>query len=233
MSARPPKSVRRRGATEVPSTSHEARLRDVGLYCIIDRETLGRRSPLASAEAMIAGGARLIQYRDKRSEPGEVFRVCERLRPVLKKAGVLFIVNDYPDIAVAVGADGVHVGVRDLPVAACRTAVGEAMIVGRSSASLEEAVEGSRQRVDYLAVGAIFPTTTKPGQEVVGLELLRQVRARVTLPLFAIGGITSKNLDEVLKLRPDGVAIISDVLNASDIARHVRALNRRIRSALK
>ncbi len=181
---------------------------------------------------MVAGGARLIQYRDKRSEAGAVYRTCKRLRPVLRKAGVLFIVNDYPDIAVAVGADGVHVGVDDLPVGACRTVVGDEMIVGRSSHSLDEALEGARQHIDYLAVGAVFPTSTKPGCDVGGLDLLRQVRARVTLPLFAIGGITSKNLDEVLEVRPDGVAIISDVLNVPDIARHVRALDRRIRSAL-
>lgn len=214
-------------------TVHEARLRDVGLYCIIDRETIGRRSPVAVAEAMIAGGARLIQYRDKCSEAGHVYRACRRLRPLLKKAGVLFIVNDYPDVAVAVGADGVHLGVADLPVAACRRVVGEAMIVGRSSHSLECALEGARRRIDYLAVGAIFPTGTKPENVVVGLELLKRVRARVKLPLFAIGGITSHNLDQVLELRPDGVAMISDVLNAPDIAGRVRALNRRIRSALR
>jgi thiamine-phosphate diphosphorylase len=202
----------------------------VGLYCIIDRESIGRRSPLAVAEAMIAGGARLIQYRDKCSEPGEVFRVCKQLRPLLKRADVLFIVNDYPDIAIAVGADGVHVGVCDLPVAACRKVVGEAMIVGRSSGTLAEALEGARQPVDYLAVGAIFPTATKPEQAVAGLELLAEVRARVTLPLFAIGGITPKNLNDVLRLRPDGVAMIFEVLNAPDVARRVRALNRRIRA---
>ena len=90
---------------------HEARLRKAGLYCIIDRELIGRRSPVTIAEKMLAGGARLIQYRDKRSERGDVYRTCTRLRPVLRKAGALFIINDYPDIAVAVGADGVHVGV--------------------------------------------------------------------------------------------------------------------------
>ncbi len=179
----------------------------------------------------MAGGARLIQYRDKCSAPGAVYRACRRLGPLLKKAGVLFIVNDYADIAVAVGADGVHLGVDDLPVGACRRVVGDAMIVGRSSHSLETALEGARARIDYLAVGAMFPTGTKPENVVAGLRLLRQVRARVTLPLFAIGGITSKNLDKVLELRPDGVAMISDVLNAPDIAGRVRALVRRIRAA--
>ena len=212
-------------------TTYEAQLRNVGLYGIIDRGTIGRRSPVAIAEAMIAGGVRLVQYRDKNSEPGEVYRACGRLRPIFKEANVLFVVNDYPDVAVAVGADGVHLGVGDLPVAACRTVVGEAMIVGRSSGSLDEAIEGAREAIDYLAVGAIFPTTTKHKEWIGGLELLRGVRAQVTLPLFAIGGITSKNLDEVLALRPDGVAMVSDVLNASDIAVHVRALNERIRRA--
>lgn len=212
-------------------TAYEAQLRDIGLYGIIDRGTIGRRSPAAIAEAMIAGGVRLVQYRDKNAEPGEVYRTCKRLRPIFKKAGVLFVVNDYPDIAVAVGADGVHLGVGDLPVAACRKVVGEAMIIGRSSSSLDEALEGAREAIDYLAVGAIFPTTTKHKERIGGLELLREVRARVTLPLFAIGGITSKSLDEVFALRPDGVAMISDVLNAPDIARHVRSLNKRIRSA--
>ena len=227
MTARATSPTNRRPAR----TQHEARLRAAGLYGIIDRDTIGRRSPVAVAEAMIAGGARLIQYRDKRSEPGTIFRACRRLRPILKKTGVLFIVNDYADIAVAVGADGVHVGVDDLPVAACRKVVGDEMIVGRSSHSLEQALKGAREPIDYLAVGAIFPTGTKPGNAVVGLNLLKQIRAQVTLPLFAIGGITSKNLDEVLEAHPDGVAMISEVLNAPNIARRVRALTKRIRNA--
>jgi len=208
---------------------HDARLRGAGLYCIIDRELIGRRSGVTIAEAMIAGGARLIQYRDKVSEPADVYRACKRLRPVLRKADVLFVVNDYPDIALAVGADGVHVGVDDLPADACRRVVGEEMIIGRSSHSLDEALEGAAQPVDYLAVGAIFATMTKPEYTVVGLDLLAEVRARVELPLFAIGGITSENLDAVLARGPDGVAIISDILNAPDIARHVRSLLTRIK----
>jgi thiamine-phosphate pyrophosphorylase len=186
---------------------------------------------VAVAKELIAGGARLIQYRDKVSEPGSVYRVCERLRPVLQRADALFIVNDYPDIAVAVGADGVHVGVDDLPVAACRRVVGDEMIVGRSSHSLDEALEGAAEDIDYLAVGAIFSTSTKREHTVVGVELLRQVRAQVSLPLFAIGGITAANLDEVLAAKPDGVVMISGVLNAADIARHVRALIKRVRGS--
>jgi thiamine-phosphate pyrophosphorylase len=213
-------------------TRHETRLRGVGLYCIIDRDLIGRRSPLRVAEAMIAGGARLIQYRDKTSEPGDVYRVCKRLQPILQRAGVLFIVNDYPDIAVAVEADGVHVGVDDLPVDACRRVVGDEMIVGRSSHSLEEALDGAAQAVDYLALGPIFATSTKPGASAVGTALLGRVRCRVALPLFPIGGITPKNLDAVLEQRPDGVVMVSDVLGAPDIERRVRSLNGRIRRAL-
>jgi thiamine-phosphate pyrophosphorylase len=219
----------RRGHSPAHRAQHEARLRSAGLYCIIDRELLGRRSPVSVAEAMIAGGARLIQYRDKVSEPGDVYRACKRLRPMLKKADVLFVVNDYPDIAVAVGADGVHLGVEDLPVDACRRVVGGEMIVGRSSHSLDAALAGAAQAIDYLAVGAIFATMTKPEYTVVGLDLLAEVRRKVELPLFAIGGITSENLDEVLARGPDGVAIISDVLNAPDIARRVRSLVQRIK----
>ena len=211
---------------------HEARLRAAGLYCIIDRELIGRRSPVTIAEQLIAGGARLIQYRDKRSERGNVYRACKRLRPVLRKAGALFIINDYPDIAVAVGADGVHVGVEDMPVAACRAVVGDEMIVGRSSHSLEEALEGAAQAVDYIAVGAVFPTSTKPEYGIVGPELVRRVRGRVRLPVFAIGGINAHNLDNVLAARPAGVVIASDILGKPDIARHVRTLRRRIRAAL-
>ncbi len=211
---------------------HEAQLRKAGLYCIIDRELIGRRSPVTIAKQMIAGGARLIQYRDKRSERGDVHRACTRLQPVLRKAGALFIVNDYPDVAVAVGADGVHVGVEDMPVDACRAVVGDEMIVGRSSHSLEEALEGAAQAVDYIAVGAVFSTSTKPEYSVVGPELVRRVRGRVPLPVFAIGGINAQNLDDVLAARPAGVVIASDILRAPSIARHVQSLSRRIRSAL-
>ncbi|MBN1916949.1 MAG: thiamine phosphate synthase [Verrucomicrobia bacterium] len=224
----------RRGHSPASRTKREADLRlaglrSAGLYCIIDRELIGRRSPIAVAEAMIAGGARLIQYRDKVSEPGDVYRACKRLRPMLRKADVLFVVNDYPDIAVAVGADGVHVGVNDLPVSACRRVVGEEMLIGRSSHSLDEALKGAAQPIDYLAVGAIFATMTKPEYAVVGLDLLAEVRKSVELPLIAIGGITLRNLDEVFARGADGVAIVSDILNASDITHHVRSLMRHIK----
>jgi thiamine-phosphate pyrophosphorylase len=134
----------------------------------------------------------------------------------MRRSGAAFIVNDHPDIAMAVEADGVHLGQDDLPVEVARKLMGGSRIIGVSTHSVEQARAAQSAGADYIGFGPIFTTRTKDAGPRQGIEGLRQVRKAVTLPVIAIGGINSGNLDEVLKAGADGVAVISAILSAPD-----------------
>ncbi len=208
-------------------------LKNLGLYCIIDKEIIGRKNPLSVAEEMVRGGARLIQYRDKISDDNYLYRVCKRLQNFLQKKGVVFIVNDRVDVAFGVDADGVHLGQEDTPVSQARKLLGTSKIIGKSTHSLQQALTASKQQVDYIAVGSIFPTITKQIGKIVGSELLQKVNSKVNLPVMAIGGINEKNIYKVVRQRPDGVAIVSAILTAKDIANKVRYFAKKLKTAKK
>ncbi len=139
------------------------------------------------------------------------------LCPLVQKGGGIFIVNDRVDVAKAIGADGVHLGQEDLPLADARAILGPGKLIGISTHTLAQAVEAESGGVDYIGFGPIFPTATKenPGP-VVGVDGLREVRARVRIPVVAIGGITAKNAGDVRAAGADGVAVVSAVLAAAD-----------------
>ena len=146
------------------------------------------------AKACLQGGAKLIQLRDKKSNRETLIQSAKKIQELKRDFNFTFIINDDPILAKEINADGVHVGQADMSVHEARKVLGPDKIIGLSSHSLEEAVQGTKQPIDYLAVGAIFPTKTKPADHpVVGLELLRQVRDLTDKPLVAIGGITLEN----------------------------------------
>lgn len=185
-----------------------------GLYTIVDRAGLARD--------YLEGGARIVQLRDKRrleseKSRGDFLRTALALADLKKTYDFLFIVNDDVEIAREVGADGVHVGKDDAPIAACREILGPGKIVGYSSHALEEAIEAEKQGADYVAFGAIFPTPTKgPGHPVQGIDKLRQVVHSVKIPVVAIGGIGRENIKDVLATGADCVAMISALAQAED-----------------
>ncbi len=189
-----------------------------GLYVIIDTQMLRERSHLEVARQVIRGGARTIQLRDKVQSRKKLLSIAEQLRILCAENKVLFIVNDYLDIALATDADGLHLGQDDLPIRVARKLLPWDKIVGCSTTTVEQAMEAQSEGADYIAVGAIYPTsskiTTTTPARVVGLETLRQVRQAVTLPLVAIGGITKDNAPEVIAAGADSVAVISAVLGA-------------------
>lgn len=180
------------------------------------------------AEAALLGGADCIQWRDKASADGPCLEVAHRMREVTRRQGALFVVNDRVAVAMQAQADGVHVGHEDLPVPEVRKRVGRGMLIGRSTHSLEEALRAEAEGADYIGVGPVFSTPTKPGYPAAGTALLAQVRARVRIPWVAIGGIDLKNLPLVLSAGAVRVAVVRGVCAAPDPEAAARALKEKL-----
>jgi thiamine-phosphate pyrophosphorylase len=188
------------------------------VYPILDVALLAGRSVGGSVKDLALGGATIVQLRAKAVDDRRYLALAQEARDAARAAGVLFLVNDRPDIACLVGADGVHVGQADLPARCVRALLPEGAIVGVSTHGFEQAVRAASEPVDYVAVGPIFPTRTKARADpVVGLELIRRLRATIRLPLVAIGGITRSNAGAVAEAGADGLAVVSDLLAAGDL----------------
>jgi len=200
------------------------------LYVIVDRSALGGRDPVETAAAAMRGGADVIQWRDKLSPDGQFLETARQLREQTRKQGVLFIVNDRVAVALRAQADGVHVGHEDLPVPEVRALVGDSMLIGRSTHSIEEALEAQRQGADYIGVGPVFATPTKPGYPAVGLKLVRQVAAQISIPWVAIGGIDLENAGLVSSAGAACVAVVRAVAAASDPEAAARLLKEKLSS---
>ncbi len=189
-----------------------------GLYVIIDTEALKGRFHIEAASQAIRGGATTIQLRDKVQSGEKLLSVAQQLRTLCSEHQVLFIMNDYLDVALATDADGLHLGQGDLPAKVARKLLPLDKILGCSATTAEQAVTAQSEGADYIAVGAMYPTASKTSAitpvKVVGLETLRQVRQAVTAPLVAIGGITKDNAAEVIAAGADSVAVINAVLGA-------------------
>ncbi len=192
------------------------------LYAIVDPLDTGR-SPLALAAAYLAGGARLLQLRLKAVSPRVLYETALAVRGVTRATGTLLVVNDRPDVAAAVDADGVHLGQDDVPVAVARAILGPDRWVGVSTHDLDEAAMAIRDGADYLGVGPIYDTTSKPGAPPArGLRLLADVRRLTDRPLVAIGGITADTAAAVRAAGADAVAMIGALARAADPAGAVR-----------
>src|SRR5215813_2988568 len=191
---------------------------DPTLYVVLDRTAARGRDLDSVLTATIEGGCRMVQLREKEWPSGRLLPLAERLRDRCRRAGVTFIVNDRVDLAVAVAADGVHLGQDDLPPRAARELLRPGMVLGRSTHSVAQARRAQADGADYIAVGSMFPTQTKPDFELVGPELVRAVRPETRAPLIGIGGITRDNVTQVIRAGADGVAVISAVCGAPDPA---------------
>ncbi len=197
-----------------------------GLYVILDTRVLNERSPIEVAGQVIRGGARVIQLRDKLRSKKELLALARELKELCAEHNVLFIVNDFLDLALATDADGLHLGQDDLPVKVARKLLPIDKILGCSARTVAQAMAAKAGGADYIAVGSIYPTTSKETAEVVSLERLRQIRKAVTLPLVAIGGITRDNAAEAVAAGAEAVAVISAVFQArspEEAARQITA----------
>ena len=181
------------------------------LYAIVDVGSLGQQDPVSFARELAAGGAKLIQLREKSADAGTLLTHARELHRALRD--VRLIMNDRADLALAAGCDGVHVGQDDLSPAAARRILGNARLVGFSTHSLAQVREADILPVDYIAVGPVFATQTKANPDpVIGLEGVRAARAATKKPLVAIGGITRETAPAVVDAGADSVAVISDLL---------------------
>lgn len=194
------------------------------LYAILDPEQTQGRSAGVVLRELLEGGVTLLQLRVKSLAPRDFIELAHQACVETQARGCKLIVNDRIDIALACGADGVHLGQDDLPFAAGRKLMGR-KIVGISTHDLQQAQEAERNGADYIGFGPMFGTTTKnTGHAARGVEMLRQIRAGVKLPIVAIGGITEQNIQQVWQAGADSAAIISDILHADDIPSKVRRI---------
>lgn len=198
-----------------------------GLYGITAEKFSAGRTTIDVVRQMIAGGIRIIQYREKRAHKSarEMLAECTTIRKLTREAGVLFIINDYPDLAQLVDADGVHVGQDDYPVTEVRRLIGPDKLIGLSTHGPEQAAAAVAAGADYIGVGPIFSTRTK--EDVcapVGLGYLDHVVATCPLPFVAIGGIKEHNIGEVLAHGAETVCLVTEIVGAADIATTLRRL---------
>ena len=190
-----------------------------GLYVIIDPEVTSGRDPLEVARGALAGGARVLQLRDKLREKGQTLPLARGLKELCDRHGALLIINDHADLAAAVDAHGLHVGQGDLPVAEARGILKPGQIIGRSNHLVEEARESQAQGADHVAIGAVYPTTTKPSivrRATIGPEAVARLKEAVDLPVVAIGGINEGNVEPVAAAGADAICVTSAVGLAPD-----------------
>jgi len=195
---------------------------DLSLYAILDPRFLRGRDLVEVARALVRGGATCLQLRDKEASSRDLYEEARLLKASLRSLGVPFIVNDRLDIVLAVDADGVHLGEEDIPISEARRILGQGKILGASADTVEAATGAAQQGADYIGFGAIFPTETKQDARLGSLALLPQVKREVSIPVIAIGGIKRTNAVEVLRAGADGLAIISDLLEAEDVETRAR-----------
>ena len=188
-----------------------------GLYLILDESWVSRCSFIDVLKQAGKAGVGLVQYRNKGASMKEAFQQAEELREAARTAGILFIVNDRCDLALALEADGVHVGQDDLALHHARALLGDECLIGISTHRPEEVQEATKGGADYLGFGPIFETSTKKDHEaLVGVSGLNEVRTLTSLPIFAIGGITAESLPELINAGADGVAVASAIFGAPD-----------------
>jgi thiamine-phosphate pyrophosphorylase len=194
------------------------------LYAILDLGYVAEENAKNVTASLIAGGADILQLRAKGHDQATIQRVAEKLLPLCRAAGVPFILNDFPVLAAALDADGVHIGQGDGPLAGARAIVGEGKLIGRSTHSLAQAHAALAEGFDYIGFGPIFPTLTKPGRPAIGLQDIATMEQEVGkfLPAFCIGGINRQTLPTVLAAGARRVVIVSDLLTASDVTAATR-----------
>ena len=202
---------------------------DWSVYVITDRAAAGDRSILEVVRAAIEGGATVVQLREKEGTTREMIEMGQALHAITGPADVPLIVNDRLDVALAIEAEGVHVGLDDMPLPLARRLLGPSCLVGYSPNTVEAALRGQKEGADYLGVGDVFGTPTKPDAgPPIGVEGLAAIAEAASIPVVAIGGITIGNAAAAVRAGAAGVAVISAVIAAADPAEAARRLRRAV-----
>ena len=180
-------------------------------------------------EQAILGGVTIVQLREKNADSLEFYQKAQRLRALTKRLNVPLIINDRADIALAVNADGVHIGQKDLPYNAVRRIIGQDKIIGVSASNLKEALSAAEMGADYLGIGAMFATPTKPDAQLTSLNELRHIRQAVHCPIIVIGGINSTTMVEFKGYGIDGVAVVSAIIDHPNPKNAARAIAKNLK----
>jgi thiamine-phosphate pyrophosphorylase len=189
---------------------------DCRLYGILDTGYVSPDRMTGMAHSLIAGGIDILQLRAKRETPDAILSMARGIATLCREAGIPFIINDYPSLVREAGADGAHVGQDDMSVQEARQLAGPGSLIGKSTHSLEQALATAAESPDYLGFGPLFATPTKPDYHPIGIAEISEVHARISLPVFCIGGIKVSNLNEVIDAGAFRVVIVSDLLQAND-----------------
>lgn len=190
---------------------------DYRVYLVTDRDFMSTATLSEAVEKSILGGCTMVQLREKHCSSLEFYRTAQELKRITDRYNVPLLINDRVDIALAVNADGVHVGQKDLPAAKVREIIGPDKILGVSAATLEEAIQAQKDGADYLGVGAMFANKTKPDARVTSMATLEEILNAVQIPVVIIGGINRQTLPAFLHLPIAGAAIVSGIIAAPDI----------------
>jgi thiamine-phosphate pyrophosphorylase len=206
--------------------------RRVDIYPVTCERLSAGRSNLEVLNGVIQGGAKIIQLREKEYHTKDLYYLALKFREITTAAGILLIINDHVDIALAVEADGVHLGQKDLPPQVARKLAPE-LLIGASTHSLEQALEAQENGADYINIGPIFPTGTKEGAEgSVGPYAIDKISQHIEVPFTVMGGVNESNIDKVLTRGAQRVAMITAITKAENIAERVNSIREKIRSYL-
>lgn len=189
---------------------------DTSLYFITDSTGLSEETFLARTEAALQGGITLLQIREKEKSTREYLSLAQKTHELALRWGVPLIVDDRLDVAMAIGAEGVHLGQSDMPIGLARRIAGEEMIVGATAKTVPQALEAYEQGADYLGVGAIYPTTTKVKTVLTSTETLREICRAVPIPVNAIGGLNKDNIHVLQGIPIAGICVVSAIMKAAD-----------------
>lgn len=190
---------------------------DYTLYLVTDRMLMSTATLCEAVEQAITGGCTMVQLREKNISSLDFYNLAKAVRHITNKYNVPLIINDRIDIALSVGAQGVHIGQSDIPASVARKIIGRDMLLGVSASFLPEAIRAQNDGADYLGVGAMFPTGTKSDAAAVSMNELQKIRKAVSIPIVAIGGINKENASQLIGIGINGLAVVSAIISQPDI----------------
>lgn len=202
------------------------------LYAVTDSRWTGKQTLYEQVECAVKGGITCLQLREKELESGEFLQEANEIKNLCKRNNIPFIINDNVEVAVKSGADGVHIGQKDMAASEVRKIIGSNMILGVSAQTVEQAKKAEADGADYLGVGAVFATSTKTDAADVSLDTLKQICEAVKIPVVAIGGINKNNISELSGTGVDGAALVSAIFAADDIEKECRILKEKLREVV-
>ncbi len=204
-------------------------MRDFRLYVILDVDIAGLEGDIVEiARKTISAGADILQLRAKSCSDRRILKIGRAIKNLVRKSKVLFVLNDRADLARIIDADGLHLGQEDLPVKDARNILGNNKIIGLSTHSVEEAKEAERQKADYIAIGPIFPTATKPGASALRPDIITEVKDKIKIPFVAVGGINLDNLDQVKAGGAGRLAVCRAIITAKDVFAATKEFRQRL-----